>query len=359
MPFSEAGHIVLEAIARRAFPAAAVEVGTARAVLWREAFGHLTYDADAPATRLDTIFDLASLTKVIATTTVVMRLAEQARLQLSDPIGRWIRQWRGEATIEDALSHTTGLPAWLPLFRECQGREAFVAAIAGTPLEYQPRSASVYSDLGFILLGFIAEDVGGAPLDRLFESIRSRLGLDDLAFRPPDSWRPRTAPTGYDPWRKRLLVGEVHDENAAALGGVAGHAGLFGTSSAVGRFAQSLLRARYGEADACEVLVSQDTVIRFTARRDIPGGSRALAWDTMLPTSSCGTRMSSLAFGHTGFTGASLWLDPVKDLYVVFLTNRVYPSRENDLINEVRPAFHDAVVTEALQAPGSSGASER
>jgi len=252
MPFGEARRIVLEAIARRAFPAAVVEVGTARAVLWRQAFGRLTYDADAPVTRLDTIFDLASLTKVIATATVLMRLVEQAKLHLSDPIGRWIPRWRGDATVEDALSHTTGLPAWLPLFREHQGRDAFAAAIAGAPLEYQPRSASVYSDLGFILLGFIAEDVGGAPLDQLFEITCSRLGLEDLAFKPPDRWRQRTAPTEYDPWRKRLLVGEVPDENAAALGGVAGHAGLFGTGSAVGRFAQTLLRARIGEPDPCE-----------------------------------------------------------------------------------------------------------
>lgn len=350
MPFRDARRIVLDAIARRAFPAAVVEAGTAHEVLWRDGFGRLTYDADAPAVRFDTVFDLASLTKVIATATIVMRLAEQARLHLHDPVGRWVGEWRGNdreaVTVEDALSHTTGLPAWLPLFRRHQGRGAFAAAIAATPLEYRPRSASVYSDLGFILLGLIAEQAGGAPLDHLFETVCGRLGLEGLAFVPPDAWRSRTAPTEYDPWRGRLLVGEVHDENAAALGGVAGHAGIFGTSAAVGRFARWLLRAWSGEEDACDLLASHETVLRFTTRRDMPGSSRALGWDTMLPTSSCGGRMSSLAFGHTGFTGASLWIDPGQDLYVVFLTNRVHPSRDNDLIEQVRPALHDAVVSE-------------
>jgi CubicO group peptidase (beta-lactamase class C family) len=247
-------------------------------------------------------------------------------------------------TIEDALSHATGLPAWLPLFREHKGRAAFEQAIAGTPLDYPPRTRSLYSDLGFIVLGFVAETSGSAPLDRLFHRVRSRLRLDEIAYRPPEIWRPRTAPTEYDPWRQRLLVGEVHDENAWALDGVAGHAGLFGTASAVGSFARWLLRVRGRLATGEDLPISPETVERFTARRDIPGGSRALGWDTMLPTSSCGRRMSPLAFGHTGFTGTSLWIDPVTDAYTVLLTNRVYPSRENDLIKQVRPAFHDAVV---------------
>lgn len=348
MPFREARRIVLDAIAQRAFPAAVVEAGTAQEALWREAFGRLTYDADAPATGLDTVFDLASLTKVIATTTVVMRLIEAASLRLDDPIGGWLGEWRGgdreAVTVEDALSHSTGLPAWLPLFRRYQGRDAFAAAIAAAPLEYRPRSASVYSDLGFILLGLIAERAEGAPLDHVFEAVCRQLDLGDLAFLPPAAWRARTAPTEYDPWRGRLLVGEVHDENAAALGGVAGHAGTFGTGAAVGGFARQLLRAWSGNTDACARLASQKTVLRITTRGGVPGSSRALGWDTMLPTSSCGRRMSALAFGHTGFTGTSLWIDPGQDLYVVCLTNRVHPSRDNDLIKQVRPALHDALV---------------
>ncbi len=350
MAFALARNVVSDAITRRAFPGAVVEVGTAADVRWREAFGHLTYEHDALATTIDTIFDLASLTKVIATTTAALRLVARDRVRLTDSVARWLPEWRGEdrrsVTVEDLLLHAAGLPAWLPLFREHRGRQAFVEQIAGTPLEYAPRSASVYSDLGFILLGVVFEHAAEESLDRQFETTRSRLVLDEVTFCPPDTWRRRTAPTEFDPWRGRLLTGEVHDENAAALGGVAGHAGLFGVAAAVGRFGQWLLRARAGDRQACARLAPQETVIRFTARGDVPGSSRALGWDTMLPTSSCGTGMSSSAFGHTGFTGTSLWIDPVRDLYVVLLTNRVYPSRDNELIKQVRPAFHNAVMEE-------------
>jgi len=347
MALGAARTVLLDALAAGTFPAASVEVGTAHAVLWREAFGRV---GDAPSARAqpDTVFDLASLTKVLATATVLMRLVDRARLDLDDPIGRRLPDWDGAdrngVTVEDVLSHTSGLPAWLPLFRQLEGREAYAHAIARTPLAYPPRTRSVYSDLGFILLGFVAEDMGGERLDALFGGVRTRLGLDDLAFLPPRGWRSRTAPTGEDPWRGRSIVGEVHDENAAALGGVAGHAGLFGTAPAVGGFARQMLRAWGGDAEACDQLASQPTVIRFTARREMPGSSRALGWDTMLPTSSCGTRMSPLAFGHTGFTGTSLWIDPIAGMYAVLLSNRVCVSRENAPIAGVRRAFHDAVM---------------
>jgi CubicO group peptidase (beta-lactamase class C family) len=348
MAFTGARTVIADAIAHHAFPGASVEIGTAGEVRWREAFGHVAYDRDAAETTLNTVFDLASLTKVIATTTAAMHLVAAHRLQLTDPVARWLPEWRGEdrsaVTVEDLLLHAAGLPAWLPLFREHQGRQAFTAAIARVPLEYAPRTASVYSDLGFILLGIILENAAQQPLDQQFVALRSQLGLGDLTFRPPEAWKPRTAPTEFDPWRGRLLRGEVHDENAAALGGVAGHAGLFGVVSAVGTFAQWVLRARAGDRDACERLAAQETMRRFTTRGAVPGSSRALGWDTMLATSSCGTRLSSSAFGHTGFTGTSLWIDPVRDLYVVLLTNRVHPSRDNELITQVRPAFHDAAV---------------
>jgi CubicO group peptidase (beta-lactamase class C family) len=352
MPFRNARMVMLDALERRAFPAAVVEVGTPETVLWREAFGSLTYEAGAAPAQVDTVFDLASLTKVIATTTIVMDLVERGRLDSGDPIRRWIPQWSGadrrQVTIEDALSHATGLPAWLPLFREHDRREEFQEVIARTALDYPPRRQSVYSDLGFMLLGFVAEYAGGGSLERLFDSIRSRLRLEDLVFRPPDRWRPRIAPTEYDTWRGCLLVGDVHDENAAALGGAAGHAGLFGTARAVGGFAQWLLRVRTRQTSGEELRISAATVDRFTTRGNVPGSSRALGWDTMLPSSSCGRRMSPLAFGHTGFTGTSLWIDPRSAVYVVLLTNRVHPSRDNELIKQVRPAFHDAVMAEGL-----------
>jgi CubicO group peptidase (beta-lactamase class C family) len=338
--------IVRQAVSDRAFPAAVVEVGHSQEPVWREAFGRLTFDSDAPATREDTIFDLASLTKVLSTTPLVMQQVERGSLGLDDPVRQFIAQWRGEdreqVTIRDLLAHCGGLTDYMPFFRDCHGRAEFEAAICQLPLEYPPRSKSVYSDLGFILLGFILEDVGTAPLADRFATLLDRMGnVERLQFNPPPQWRRETAPTEQDPWRGRLLVGDVHDENAWALGGAAGHAGLFGTAAAVGSCARHLLQILDGRTGA----FSQEMLRAFIARRtDVPGSSRALGWDTMLPTSSCGTRMSPRAFGHTGFTGTSLWIDPDRGLYVVFLTNRVHPTRANEQIKPVRSALHDAIL---------------
>src|SRR5207237_7107790 len=205
-----------------------------------------------------------------------------------------------------------------------------------------PCSQSIDSDLGFMLLGFIVE--GRARVPDRFATLLTQMGVvEEIQFNPPGLWRERIAPTENDPWRGRLLVGEVHDENAAALGGIAGHAGLFGTAAAVGSYARHLLQVLDGRAGVFRRATLEEFV---TKRRDVPGSSRALGWDTMLPTSSCGTKMSPRAFGHTGFTGTSLWIDPERDLYVVLLTNRVHPTRDNDAIRTVRPALHDAVIGE-------------
>jgi CubicO group peptidase (beta-lactamase class C family) len=232
------------------------------------------------------------------------------------------------------------LTAHLAFFRDYRGRADFERAICELPLEYAPRSRSVYSDLGFMLLGFILDDVGRGALDVQFGRVVEQGDLGELTYRPPQGWYARTAPTEVDPWRGRLLVGEVHDENGWALGGVAGHTGLFGTADAVGRFARILLRTWRGAT----TLVRPESLATFTARTGVPDSSRALGWDTMLPTSSCGSRMSAAAIGHTGYTGTSLWIDPVAGVYAVLLTNRVHPRRSNDAILAVRPAFHDAVM---------------
>lgn len=350
-----AGRILDDALAAGAFPAAVAEVGRASGVVWTYAGGRLSRDPDAPPAAVDTVFDLASLTKVIATTTVVMQLVGEGRLGLEDRVGRWLPEWRGSdrdhVTVEDLLAHCSGLSAHLPLYRECEGRREFEPAICSLPLEYEPRCRAVYSDLGFILLGFIAADAAGEPLDRRVEALGTTIGTGDLAFRPPSEWRGRTAPTGVDRWRGRLLLGEVHDRNAWALGGVAGHAGLFGTAAAVGAFARAMLRTlRWPEAGGAPVLADPSLARRFARRTAIPGSSRALGWDTMLPTSSCGTKLHRRAIGHTGYTGTSLWIDPVADLYVVLLTNRVHPTDENQSILGVRPRFHDAIA-DALGAP--------
>jgi CubicO group peptidase (beta-lactamase class C family) len=343
--FARAADIVRRGHEDGAFPAAVVEVGSIDGVLWRQSFGRLDYDPASPPTRDDTIFELASLTKVIATSTVAARLVGKGAIDLGDRMSRWMQEWRGNdrdgVTLRALLSHSSGLTATLPFYRDYRGRQEFQHAICALPLEYPPDSQSVYSDLGFILLGFILEDAAQTPFETVVRDYLRPITSSPILFKPPISMRSSIAPTEFDPWRGRRLVGEVHDENGWALGGVAGHTGLFGNAEAVGDFARVMLR---GVASGDERIGTNEIVRRFVTRVSEVPGSRALGWDTMLPTSSCGTKISRSAFGHTGFTGTSLWIDPERQVYVVFLTNRVNPTRENNKIRDVRPALHDAVI---------------
>ena len=342
--FAAAETILHEAVAARFFPAAAIEVGTATGPLWQMSCGRLTYDPDAPEIVPETIFDLASLTKVIATTSLAMRLVDARHLDLDEHVARRLPLWRGtdreNVTVVDLLTHASGLTSHLPFFRDYSGRAEFERAICTMPLEYTPRTQAIYSDLGFILLGFILADATGETLPDAFAALAREWAIDDLTFNSPAGWRRSTAPTEVETWRGRLLCGEVHDANAWALGGAAGHAGLFGSVGAVARFAQAVLRT-FGGAS---VIGRPDTLARFVQRSGVPGSSRALGWDTMLPTSSCGRLMSARAIGHTGFTGTSLWIDPHPGIYIVLLTNRVYPSRANEAILAIRPRLHDAIM---------------
>jgi CubicO group peptidase (beta-lactamase class C family) len=368
-----ARNIVERAIAGRIFPAASLEVGSSTGVLWSDALGTLTFDAAAPPASLETSFDLASLTKVIATTTIVMELVRTARVHLDDPISASFDEWRGSdreaVTVRDLLEHASGLPARL-VDAPPQSRREFEHDICRIPLEHPPRTHSLYSDLDFILLGFLAADRGGASLRELFDQITAQTspvspasavspasyvgsgfsrieGTASLTFDLPSALRKLAAPTlplAEDPRRGRSLAGEVHDNYAAALGGAAGHAGLFGTAPAVGAFARMVLRAARG-ADDLPAPFTPALVARFTTKSAVPGSSRALGWDTMLPTSSCGTAMSPNAFGHVGFTGTSLWCDPGRDRYFVLLTNRVCGSGSPTDMRTVRRAFHDALAS--------------
>jgi serine-type D-Ala-D-Ala carboxypeptidase len=343
--FPRTRDVLERAVARRVFPGAVVESGRARGPEATLAVGRLTYDAGATQASADTIYDLASLTKVLCTATIAGRLVERGALNLDDPVGAWSAMWTGTeratVTLRHLLLHSSGLPAHRRYFDARTGGAAYEEAIAREPLEYEPGSRSVYSDLGFILLGRVLERAGGAPLDAQFAGWLDQGGgvAPAMAFHPSPLSRSRIAPTEFDPWRGRLLVGEVHDENAAALGGVAGHAGLFGTASAVGA------GARWWMARAAE-----EPWRTFVTRGYVPGSSRALAWDTMLPTSSCGTRMTPAAFGHTGFTGTSLWIDVPQDRYVAVLSNRVHPTRAGEAMHEVRVALHDAVADDMAGA---------
>lgn len=334
--------VLAAGLAARAFPAATIMVGRASGPLWTHACGRLTYDADAPACTADTLFDLASLTKVIATTSFALHHVASGRLDLAAPVGVYLPKWTDTpATVQvrHLLDHSSGFPAHGRLWESTRGRGEYEAAIRAVVLDRAPGEASVYSDLGFILLGFILEHIGG-PLDEQMRALAARLDLSELGYQPPVDLNPRIAPTEFDPWRNRLLIGEVHDENAAALDGVAGHAGLFGPVAAVGTFAATVLQSFRAET----AVATPPLMSLFASRTGVPGSSRALGWDTMLPTSSCGTRFSPRAIGHTGFTGTSLWIDPERDLYVALLSNRVHPTRANEALRALRPRVHDAVV---------------
>jgi CubicO group peptidase (beta-lactamase class C family) len=336
--------------AARDFPGGVLAIAHEGRLARLRPFGRLTYDDDAPAVEVDTLYDLSSLTKVVATTTVAMALVDEGRLDLARPVPELVPEFRGEGKedvrIEHLLSHSAGLPATAPLYRDRRGREACVEAVATMPLVYPPATRSLYSDLGFILLGEVLERTSGQPLDAMArERVQDPLGMADTLFRPGPELLPRIAPTERDPWRGRLLRGEVHDPNAFAMGGVAAHAGLFGTAPDLSRFAQMMLD---GGSRAGRRVVSAAQVARFTRRADVPGSSRALGWDTPTGRSSAGRLLSPRAFGHVGFTGTSLWIDPDRRLFFLLLTNRVHPTAHRK-IDDVRRRLADGVV-EALAA---------
>jgi CubicO group peptidase (beta-lactamase class C family) len=284
---------------------------------------------------------------VLGTTLLAMRLDDAGRCATTDRVGRWWPAWYGagrdETTIADLLAHASGLAAHRPLFEGRRGALAFADAICRLPLEAPPRTAAVYSDLGFILLDVVLERVGGAGLAAQVAPMLRGLTDGPIAYRPPVEWRPRTASTGFDAWRQRELIGEVHDGNTWAMDGVAAHAGLFASAPAVGDIGRAVLCALRGAS--VDGLASPATVRRFATRRsDVPGTTRALGWDTMQHTSSCGRFMSATAIGHTGFTGTSLWIDDARDVYVVLLTNRVATGATGEAIRALRRSVHDAIL---------------
>ncbi len=302
----------------------------------------------------ETIYDAASLTKPVVTATLAAMLEEKKELDLDAPVARYLQRWtlwqnadwRPSVTVRHLLTHTSGLPAHKEFFRTVKARRGILALAMAEPLAYEPGTQSIYSDLGFILLGEILEQLTGKPLDQLArERIFAPLGMADTMFNPPKSLRPRIAPVEDDAgFRQRLLRGEVHDENAWVMGGVAGHAGMFSTAPDLAVFCQMLLN---GGIYAHRRLLRRETVVKFTLAQELSRGTRALGWNVPTPVSSSGHHFPARSIGHTGFVGGSIWIDLERELFVVFLTNasgrnRVNP--ENDKIREVRPALHDAVV---------------
>lgn len=353
-----------KAVADDAFPGGVVAVG------WRDQvaihpFGKLTRDAKSAKVNADTMYDMASVTKVVVTTTAAEMLWQQKRLDLDAPVSRYLPKfgeaaksdpdpaWRSRIKVRNLMLHDAGLPATVQFFKQTKGYNAIVERAETEPLIYEPGTRVVYSDLSIILLGEIVHRLTGQTLDVFAkQNIFDPLGMRRSMFNPPRSLRPTIAPTEYDAtFRKRLVWGEVHDENAWAMGGVAGHAGLFSTAGDLSIFAQMMLN---GGIYAHKRLLDRATIQTFTARDQIGDSARALGWDVVVePGSSAGKYFSQQAYGHLGFTGTSIWIDPTKDLFVILLTNRVNPTRANEKIREVRPALHNAVC-EALGLTGGS-----
>jgi beta-N-acetylhexosaminidase len=345
--------VIEKAIGDRAFPGATLAVGY-RGKLSVHSFGKQKYETKSPTVTTDTMFDIASLTKVVVTTTLVEKLVEgdfPSPLNLDAPIERYLPEWpkgpqpewRHKVTVRHLMTHTSGLPPFKEYWRTSTSKQETLSRIFAEPLEYEPGTKVVYSDLGIILMAEIIQRLTGKPLDVLAnENIFGPLGMKHSMYNPPKTIWPEIAPTEFDSQlRHRMLQGEVHDENAFAIGGVSGHAGVFSTAPDLAAFCQMLLN---GGVYAHDRILKRATIAEFTAPQPLAQNTRTLGWVVPTEGGSSGHYFSSHSYGHTGFTGTTIWIDPDRQLFVVLLTNRVHPTRENHKIAEVRPAVHDAVM---------------
>jgi CubicO group peptidase (beta-lactamase class C family) len=363
--FGRAFAIVENAIAARAFPACSLAVTYGGRLVADKAFGRFTYDRDltgvgtseARSSEVTTtsMFDLASLTKIVATTAMAMILYERGLLDLEAPVTAVVPEFTGaldnqdprrrQVTLRMLFGHSSGLPAYEALFLGSKTRAELLQAAFTTQLTAAPGARAEYSDIGFIILGIALERLADEGLDAFCQrEVFGPLGMTHTTFKPAQSLKESIPPTADDrSFRHRVIQGEVQDENASVLGGVAGHAGLFSTSEDLAIFAHALLNGGHP-------ILRAETVELFSRRERAPGGtSRALGWDTPSTPSQSGKYFSPHSFGHLGYTGTSLWIDPDRQLSVALLTNRTWPDCRNEAIKQVRPAFHDAVM-EALGA---------
>jgi len=354
--FHRAFALLKAGIRQKAFPGASAAVAHQGKLIALKGLGRFTYSWRSRRVKAQTIYDLASLTKVVATTAACMRLHEQGEFHLDQSIVEILPEFDGsdyrrrDVTFRMLLAHSSGLPAYARLFETCKNHAELLAAASQVDLVAEPDTRSEYSDIGFILLGAALERIAGETL-RVFSKREIFKPLDNAfsCFNPPNypdqgyPDRGSIPPTENDmAFRNRIVQGEVHDENAWVMGGVAGHAGCFAPACDIAEFAQCML-------DGGAPLFQRHTVELFTQRQTSPPGtSRALGWDTPSPPSQSGQYFSQRSYGHLGYTGTSLWIDPVRQLSVTLLTNRTWPDRCAQAIKEIRPAFHDAVI-EAIE----------
>jgi serine-type D-Ala-D-Ala carboxypeptidase len=317
-------HAVERGIAAGGFPGAAVVVGRGGAAVWQRGYGRLSWGVGAPSVSADsTLYDLASITKVVATTAAAMVLYDRGKLDLDAPVHHYVPSFTGggreQVTVRELLMHRSGLPAGRDLWRVAHSPAEARSQVLRTPLQTLPGSHYEYSDLGADVLAFVVEAIAHEPLDRFVtRTVYTPLGMRNTRFRPGPSLRYRVAPTEVSSPRGYALRGEVHDENAHALGGVAGHAGLFSTAADLSIFAQMMLNG--GTYDGVRIL-GDSTIAVFTRGAQ---GWRALGWNTCPGSGSCGRQLAGRAYGHTGFTGTSIWIDPTRDMFVIVLTNWVH-----------------------------------
>lgn len=353
--FAAAFDVLRRAIANRAFPAASVAVTHHGRLIALKALGQFTYEPDSAQVTLASIFDLASVSKVVATTSMAMILYERGLLDLDVPVVSVVPEFAGFGspaedprrrivTVRMLLAHSSGLPAYEKLFLRAKTKDEILAGVLSTPLAADPAAKAEYSDIGFSILGIALEHMADESLDRFCQrEVFGPLAMARTTFNPPAAWRNSIVPTVDDRTsRHRVIQGEVQDENASVMGGVAGHAGVFSTAEDVATFAHAMLNNG-------SPILGAETLSLFTRRESSPSStSRALGWDTPSPPSQSGKYCSPASFGHLGYTGTSLWIDPERQLSVTLLTNRVWPDCSNQAIKEVRPRFHDAVI-EALE----------
>ncbi len=354
MRFSMVDVTIAEAIRDSAFPGAVLLVARNGIIVCEKAYGQFEYSGISKKVKTNTIYDLASVSKVIATTSAVMRLVDEGKIVLEDPVIKYIPQFgqagKGRVTLYNLMVHNSGLPAWKKFYEYCDKPQCVLDSINAAALVYPTGDSTVYSDLGFMTVGKVVEKVTGVGLDRFVDSVFFKpLGMRSTMYNPPVDLLNRIAPTEVDTYWKRtglVVRGRVHDENAAVLGGVAGHAGLFSTAHDLAVFLQMLLNG--GEYDGHRY-IKKRTVEQFI-HRQFPNDSRAIGWDSKDSSIVwAGTMLSNKSFIHTGFTGTSVAVDPERNLIIVLLTNRVYPSRTLQRIREYRPKVHDAIVKAIIQ----------
>ena len=347
--FGAAFRTLEDGIAARSFSAASVAVTHQGSLVALRALGRFTYEETSPEPTLETLFDLASVTKAVATTAMAMVLYQRGLLDLEIPVISIVGEFSGEdprrdeVTLRMLLAHSSGLPAYEKLFLRAKTRDELLAAAFTTPLAHDPGEHSEYSDIGFILLGVALERLADEKLDRFCQrEVFGPLGMNRTTFNPAPDLHSSIPPTADDrTFRKRIIQGEVQDENASVMGGVAGHAGLFATAGDLALFAHALLRGG-------GPILRPETLSVFTKRVTAPeGSSRTLGWDTPSSPSQSGKYFSPNSYGHLGYTGTSLWIDPDRQLSITLLTNRTWPDCQNKAIKQVRPLFHDKIA-EAL-----------